>query len=490
MFVPLPHTKLCPGFEPPLARRDFLSRLATGLGGVALASLLARDGAAALTAVPGEAADPPPHHPPRATRVVQIFLQGGLSHVDSFDYKPELAAHHGQSIGGPERPEAFMGKVGRLHQAHWTFRQRGESGLWISDLFPHIAEQADELVVIRSMWSGTGNHTPATYEANSGFRTLGFPAAGAWISYGLGCETDNLPAFVVLPDARSLPTGGANNWTSGFLPARHQGVVINAQGTAIRDLRSASGVSSEVEQDRYQALAALNRRHAEARPEDDALAARIRSYELAARMQLAVPEAVDLAQETAETHAMYGLNQEASAEFGRSLLLARRLQERGVRFIQVWSGAAFGSDVHWDAHESVPNNHGREAARIDRPVAGLLADLRNRGMLDDTLVVFNTEFGRTPYSQAAEDQAGPGRDHNPEGFSIWLAGAGLRRGTSFGSTDEVGWKAADKRVSTADFHATLLHLLGIDHQRLTFYHNGIMRRLTNVGGEVIHDILA
>ena len=485
-----PRRQCCSGFDPVLPRRDLLARLATGLGGIALATLLTREEKAAATPVPGDASDPPPHHPPRATRVVQIFLQGGLSHVDSFDYKPELAARHGQSINSPERPEAFMGKVGRLHQSHWPFKQRGESGLWISDLFPHVAALADELVVIRSMWSGTGNHTPATYEANSGFRTLGFPAAGAWISYGLGCETDNLPAFVVLPDARSWPTGGANNWTSGFLPARHQGVVINAQGTAIRDLKPASGVSAEVERARYEALAALNRHHFEARPEDDELAARIRSYELAAHMQLAVPEAVDLGQETAETHALYGLDREGSAEFGRSLLLARRLLERGVRFIQVWSGAAFGSDVHWDAHESVPNNHAREAGRIDRPVAGLLADLRNRGMLDDTLVVFNTEFGRTPYSQAAEDQAGPGRDHNPEGFSIWLAGAGLRRGMAYGATDEVGWKAAEKRVSTADFHATLLHLLGIDHHRLTFYHNGILRRLTNVGGEVLHEILA
>jgi hypothetical protein len=489
----LKDSRRCSGYDAPVTRRDLLSRFGAGLSGIALASLLGRDAEAAARGtrrVPAEAADPPPHHRPKAKRVVQIFLQGGLSQVDSFDYRPELLQYHGKSMPGEKRPDAFNGKVGLLHRPHWEFKQRGKSGLWISELFPEIAGVADELTLIRSMWSGIGNHTPATYEANSGFRTLGFPSAGAWISYGLGSEVDNLPAFVVLPDSRSWPTGGANNWTSGFLPARHQGVALKASGPAIHDLRPASGVDAKTQAARFEALAELDRRHLALRGEEDALASRMRSYELAAKMQLAVPEATDLTKETPQTQALYGLDKPETADFGRSCLLARRLLERGVRFVQLWSGAAFGSDQHWDAHDDVPGNHGREARKIDLPVAGLLKDLRRRGMLADTLVIFNTEFGRTPYAQSEQDKAGPGRDHNPETFTAWLAGAGLKHGISYGSSDEVGWKAADKPVTVHDFHATILHLLGIDHERLTYYHNGIQRRLTNVHGHVLREILA
>jgi hypothetical protein len=471
-----------------LSRRDLLGQFATGLSGLALATLLSRDASAAP--IPPAAADPPPHHPPKAKRAIQIFLQGGLSQVDSFDYKPELARLHGQSVPGKEKPVAFMGKVGLLHRPHFEFKQRGQSGLWVSDLFPHLAEVADELTVIRSMWSGTGNHTPATYEANCGFRTLGFPAAGTWISYGLGCEVDNLPTFVVLPDSRSLPTGGANNWTSGFLPARHQGVVLNTSGPPVRDLAPASGVDTATQAARFAALAEVNRRHLEQHGGDDALEGRLRSYELAARMQLAIPEVADLARESAATLARYGVEQKECADFARGCLLARRLVERGVRFVQLWSGAAFGQEVHWDAHGSVPDNHRREAAKIDRPVAALLGDLRERGLLDDTLVIFNTEFGRTPYAESAGDQAGAGRDHNADAFSVWLAGAGLKHGIAYGTSDDIGWKAAENPVDVHDFHATILHLLGIDHTRLTYYHNGIQRRLTNVHGHVLYELLA
>jgi Protein of unknown function (DUF1501) len=471
-----------------MSRRDLLGQFATGLGGAALATLLSRPSAA--DSIAGETSDAPPHHPPRARRAIQIFLQGGLSQVDSFDYKPELERLHGKSVPGDEKPQAFMGKVGLLHKAHFVFQQRGESGLWISDLFPRISELADELTVIRSMWSGTGNHTPATYEANSGFRTLGFPSAGAWISYGLGCEVDNLPTFVVLPDTRSLPTGRSNNWTSGFLPARHQGVVLNTSGPPVRNLVPTVPLDRETQAARFAAVAELDRRYLARRGQDDAVESRMRSYELAARMQLAMPEAADLAQETAATLALYGVDGKESADFGRSCLLARRLLERGVRFVQLWSGAAFGSDVHWDAHGNVPTNHRRESAKIDQPVAGLLRDLRQRGLLDDTLVIFNTEFGRTPYAESAGDKAGPGRDHNADVFSVWLAGAGLRHGMAYGTSDEIGWKAAENPVDVHDFHATILHLLGIDHTRLTFYHNGIQRRLTNVHGNVMRAILA
>jgi hypothetical protein len=468
-------------------RRHFLETFSTGLGGIALASLLARDSLA--VPVPGEAADRPPHHPPKARRAIQIFLQGGLSQVDSFDYKPQLEKLHGKSVPGKEKPVAFMGKVGLLHKAHFAFKQRGQSGLWISDLFPHLAEVADELTVIRSMWSGTGNHTPATYEANSGFRTLGFPAAGAWLSYGLGCEVDNLPTFVVLPDMRSWPTGRANNWSSGFLPARHQGVVLNTQGQAVRDLRPSTAIDEATQAARFAAVARLNRRHLSQRGGDDELESRIRSYELAARMQLAIPDATNLSRETAATLAMYGVERKECSDFARACLLARRLVERGVRFVQLWSGAAFGSEVHWDAHGSVPDNHRRESGKIDQPVAALLRDLRQRGMLDDTLVIFNTEFGRTPYAESAGDKAGAGRDHNADAFSVWLAGAGLKPGIAYGSSDDIGWKVADKPVDVHDFHATILHLLGIDHTRLTFYHNGIQRRLTNVHGSVLKELL-
>jgi uncharacterized protein (DUF1501 family) len=301
---------------------------------------------------------------------------------------------------------------------------------------------------------------------------------------------DNLPAFVVLPDSRSLPTGGANNWSSGFLPARHQGVVLNTQGSPVRDLLPATKIDADTQAARFAALEKLNQKHLEVRGEADALESRIRSYELAARMQLAIPEAANLAQETAETLKMYGVDHEDCNDFARSCLLARRLVERGVRFVQLWSGAAFGMDVHWDAHGSVKDNHTRESKEIDQPVAALLRDLRQRGMLEDTLVVFNTEFGRTPYAESAGDKAGPGRDHNADGFSVWLAGAGLKHGIAYGTSDEIGWKAAENPVDVHDFHATILHLLGIDHTRLTYYHNGIQRRLTNVHGHVLTKILA
>lgn len=470
------------------SRRNLLGQFATGLGGVSLAALLLQEGQA--NPVRGEAVDLPPHHSPKAKRAIQIFLQGGLSQVDSFDYKPQLEKLHGKSVPGEQRPQAFMGKVGLLHRPHFAFKQRGESGLWVSDLFPHLAEVADELTVIKSMWAGTGNHTPATYEANSGFRTLGFPAAGSWISYGLGCEVDNLPTFVVLPDTRAWPTGRANNWSSGFLPARHQGVVLNTSGPAVRNLQPATKLDESTQAARFAAIAELNRKHSSERGNDDALESRMRSYELAARMQLAVPQATDLAQETAATQDLYGIDRKECADFARACLLSRRLLERGVRFVQLWSGAAFGTEVHWDAHGSVPNNHRRESDKIDQPVAALLRDLRQRGMLEDTLVIFNTEFGRTPYAESAGDKAGAGRDHNPDTFSVWLAGAGLKHGVAYGTSDDIGWKAAENPTDVHDFHATILHLLGIDHTRLTFYHNGIQRRLTNVHGHVLTKLLS
>ncbi|HEY2156039.1 MAG TPA: DUF1501 domain-containing protein [Isosphaeraceae bacterium] len=471
-------------------RREFFSWARDGLAGAAAAALMLRDGTL-RAAVPGEASPPCPHFPPKATRAIHICLCGAMSHVDTFDYKPELIARHGQSLNSPTKPDVFFGQVGRLRRPDWGFQQRGKSGLWVSDLFPNLAGVADELTVIRSMVADTSNHTPATFQENSGFRLNGFPAMGAWLSYGLGSTSDDLPAFVVIPDARELPAGGAINWSNGFLPARHQGVVIRPRGEPIEDLSPSRPIDPGAESAARELVGSMNRGHLERHPGEDPLVARIRGYELAARMQASVPEVTDLKGETDETRALYGLDGPETTDFGRSCLLARRLLERGVRFVQLLSGGTFGSPRrNWDGHENMKENHGQEALRIDRPVAGLLRDLRRRGMLDDTLVLFTTEFGRTPFAQSAADVVGTGRDHNQYGFSVWLAGAGLKHGMAFGSTDEIGWKASDDVVTWPDFHATVLRLLGIDHQQLTYYHNGIRRRLTNVHGHVVKPILA
>jgi len=476
--------------EERMDRRGLLSWSLCGIGSVAAAHLLMREGVVRADAVPPEAEDAWPHNSARAKRVIHICLFGGLSQVDSFDYKPDLEKHHGKPLGGDERPDVFFGQVGLLRKSDWQFQQRGKSGLWVSELFPHLAKVADELTVINSMFAETSNHTPATFQQNTGFRLNGFPTAGAWLSFGMGSETDELPAYVVIPDTRGLPAGGSINWSNGFLPARHQGVVIRSEGTPIDDLFPSREIPADTELAGRQLLATFNRRHLDQRGHDDTLSARIRSYELAAKMQMAVPQVSDLRMETESTHHLYGLDGEQTADFGRSCLLARRLLENGVRFVQLYSGGAFGRPrTNWDGHEEMIKNHGRESGRVDKPIAGLLHDLRQRGMLDDTLVLFTSEFGRTPFTQSAADVVGAGRDHNQYGFSVWLAGAGLKHGITYGATDEVGWKAVENRVHWHDFHATVLHLLGIDHERLTFYHNGIERRLTNVHGHVIKDIL-
>jgi Protein of unknown function (DUF1501) len=474
-----------------LSRREFFNWAASGLGGAALSSLLLRDGQAAspASATPGMQSLLP-HFPPRARRAIHICLCGGLSHVDSFDYKPKLIAMHGKSLQSDEKPDVFFGRVGLLRAPDWAYKPRGQSGLWISELFPHLAGVADELTVINSMVAESSSHTPATFQENTGFRLNGFPVMGAWISYGLGNMTDNLPTYVVLPDGRGLPAGSTSNWTNGFLPARHQGVPFHPNGDAISNLFPARTISPRVEKESRSLLAGLNRLHLEENGLEDAFAARISSYELAAKMQLAVPEVTSLAGESEALRERYGLNRDETRDFGRSCLLARRLLERGVRYVQLFSGGAFGSPrINWDGHEDMKRNHTREAGRIDQPVATLIRDLRVRGMLDDTLILFTSEFGRTPFTQSDANQVGTGRDHNQTGFSVWLAGAGLRHGLAYGATDDVGFKAVEAPVPWYDFHATVLHLLGLDHERLTFYHNGIRRRLTNVHGQVLRKIL-
>ena len=473
-------------------RRQLFQWGVHGLGATALLQLLLNENSANGFGASVDGEGTRPLVIPKAKRTIQICLVGGLSHLDSFDYKPALEQFHGKTLDSKEPPDIFFGQVGLIRKNDWQFRRRGQSGMWVSDLFPQIAELADELTVINSMVSDSANHTPALFFANSGFQFNGFPSAGSWLSYGLGSINESLPDYVVLPDRRGGPNGGPSNWSNGFLPAQHQGVVFEAGDSPVRDLFPAKSIHETEDADTRQFLDLLNRQHLESTQDEELFAARIRSYELAARMQLSVPEVSQLSDETAQTKQMYGTDRAETQEMATRCLLGRRLLERGVRFVQIFSGGPIAGSPRcsWDAHENVVENHTAEASKIDQPVAALLRDLKQRGMLDDTLVLFTTEFGRTPFAQSAANTVGPGRDHNRYGFSVWMAGAGLKPGTTFGSTDEIGWKSVVDPVTWNDFHATLLHMFGIDHKRLTYYHNGIQRRLTNVHGNVITKILS
>ena len=433
-----------------------------------------------------------PRFEAKASRAIHICLIGGMSHIDSFDYKSELEQFHGKSLQTDEQPDIFFGKVGLLRKPDWNFMPRGDSGLMISDMFPHIAELADDLTILRSMESQSANHTPALFMANSGFEANGFPSMGSWVSYGLGSETESLPAYVVLNDERGAPNTGASTWSSAFLPTNNQGVVLQGGDQPVRDLFPAQPLPTNADRATRAFVNAINRQHMRRTGEDTALVARLKSYELAAKMQLSVPKVTDVTDESAETIDDYGVNEKQTADMGRRCLLGRRLLERGVRFVQLFSGGPIAGNprASWDAHESVKDNHTLEAGRIDKPVAALLKDLKQRGLLQDTLVLFTTEFGRTPFAQSAADKVGPGRDHNRYGFSCWMAGAGLKSGFAFGQTDEIGWKTVERPIPWHDFHATVLHLMGIDHRQLTYYHNGIQRRLTNVHGEIVKEVLA
>ena len=470
-----------------LNRRDLFHWGCNGLGATALFSLLGRDHRLAAEPLPAKANT----HGPKAKRAIHICLLGGMSHLDSFDYKPALEENHGKTLQYDKKPDLFFGKIGLLRKPDFQFKPRGQSGLMISELFPHIAQLADELTILKSMQSNTANHTPALFLENSGFEANGFPSLGSWLSYGLGSETETLPVYVVLSDQRGGPSGGATNWSNAFLPGYSQGVELRGGNQPVRDLFPALELAAGADKATWEFVSAINQDHAARVGEDPVLSARIRSYQLAAQMQLSVPEVSDLSAETQTTHDTYGVNNENTADMGRRCLLARRLVERGVRFVQLYSGGPIsGGRASWDAHENVKQNHTHEAGRIDKPVAALLHDLKQRGLLDDTLVLFTTEFGRTPFTQSAAGVIGEGRDHNRYGFSIWMAGAGLKPGMAFGSTDELGWKTVERPIPWHDFHATVLHLFGINHERLTFYHNGIQRRLTNVHGEVVKEILA
>jgi hypothetical protein len=477
-----------PSFPRPsdrLSRREVLWRFGGGLGGVALAHLLGEQGLLAEVARPRPELNGGLHHRAKVRRIIQLFMNGGASQMDTFDYKPELEKRHGETFDPGTHVEAPTSTPGNLMKSPFPFRQYGQSGRWVSSVFPSVAGHVDDLAFLMALSSKTNVHGPASYMMNTGFLMPGFPCMGAWISYGLGALTDNLPTFVVLPDPRGLPYNAKGNFSSGFLPMAHQGTVINAGSpTPIPDLFPPEGISAESQRDGLALLAGMNRRHAASREGDTRLESRIVSYELAAKMQLSAPEALDLSGESAATRRLYGLDEKETEDYGRRCLIARRLIERGVRFVQVWSGAG-GPTKNWDNHADIPKELATIARSVDRPIAGLLADLKGRGLLDDTLVVWSTEFGRQPFTQGSV-----GRDHNGGTSVAWLAGAGIQGGAAYGESDPWSWRAATGQTYCYDLHATILHLLGIDHTRLTYRHNGIDRRLTDVHGHVVHEILA
>jgi hypothetical protein len=414
-----------------------------------------------------------------------------MSHVDTWDYRPELERHHGTPCDSELGKQTFAGVAGEYAKSFWPFQQHGQCGRWISDLFPKLAKHVDDIAFIYSMQNKSALHGPAMFMMNSGFIRPGFPCMGSWVTYGLGSENENLPAFVVLPDMRGLPPGGVLNWNAGFLPAIHQGTVLEtaASKPPIANLFPAQGREVELERNGLAFLQKLNRQHASTHMGDSTLEARIASYELAARLQLSAPEAVDLSKETDLTTQMYALNDEDIGPFGRQCILARRMVERGVRFVQIFCGAEnTGSKKirpNWDSHEDIVRDHGYWGRILDTGAAALLADLKQSGLLDSTLVICTSEFGRQPFMQGKQR----GRDHNPGAFTSWLAGGGIRGGTSYGSSDAFGFKAEVKPTYSYDLHATALHLLGINHERLSVYHDGIQRRLTDVHGHVLSDII-
>jgi hypothetical protein len=458
-------------------RREFLWHFGGGLGGIALAHLLSAERVAASSLRP------------RAKRVVQLFMSGAASQCDTFDYKPELIKRHGEKFDPGGKVELFQSDPGPVMKSPWTWKQHGQCGKWVSDLVPHLAECVDDIAFMHSMMGKSNVHGPATFMQNTGFVLPGFPHMGAWISYGLGSFNRNLPTFVVLPDVRGFAPNGPANWSAGFLPAVHQGTMIRVgKPNPIYDLfppDTASFITRESERDTQAVLKQLNGVHRSFREGDSRLDARIAAYEMAAKLQLTAPEVLDISGETPATKKLYGLGDEFTQDFGTRCLVARRLLERGVRFVQVWSGADNGHPRrNWDSHEDLARDHFDMAHSMDQPAAALIKDLKARGLLDDTIVLWTTEFGRMPCSQGNK-----GRDHNPFGFTNWLAGGGIKGGVSYGSTDEWSYKAIEHPSYCYDIHATVLHLLGIDHTELTFRHNGADRRLTDVHGEIITPIL-
>jgi len=472
-----------PRFRPPavlLPRRTMLARCGAGCGLLALDRLLADEGAGAAAA---------PHFAPRAKRVIWLFINGGPSQVDTFDHKPELARRDGEALAGFDANTGFFaGSVGGLMKSPFAFRQHGGCGAWVSEIFPHLARHVDRMAFVKSCWTDSNNHAPALLRLNTGSTRVGHPCTGSWVTYGLGNENRDLPGFVVMVDSRGrgLPKGYAQNWSAGFLPAEFQGTGLATAGPPIANLARRPALTDQGQRSQFDLAAKLNGRHRDRAPDDGGLEARIASYELAYRMQMTAPEALDLASETRGTLDLYGVDDPTCGHFGRQCLTARRLVERGVRFVQIYSGGE-ENQQSWDGHSDIRGNHAGFAAETDRPIAALLEDLDRRGLLDDTLVVWGGEFGRLPIAQKGDQ---PGRDHNPHAFTMWLAGGGVKGGVTHGASDEFGFRAVENRVSVNDLHATILHLLGLDHTRLTHRFNGRDFRLTDVSGDVIRAIVA
>jgi hypothetical protein len=430
----------------------------------------------------------PGHHVARAKSVIWLFINGGPSHVDTWDYKPELERRHGQELVGFDQNTGFFrDQVGPIMRSPFRFHQHGQSGKWVSEIFPNMARHVDKMSFIHSCWTDSNNHSPALLKINTGFTRMGFPCVGSWVTYGLGSESQNLPAFVVMYDTlgRGLPKGYAQNWGAGFLPSIFQGTALKPQGAPIDNLYRPADLTAAQQRSQLDLLARLNQRQLAERPGDSELAARIETFELAYRMQLAAPEALDLARETETTRRLYGVDNPRCAHFARQCLIARRLVERGVRFVQIYSGGE-ENERSWDGHTNIQANHSGFAGETDQPIAALLTDLQSRGLFEETLVIWGGEFGRLPLVQ----RGGTGRDHNPHAFTVWLAGGGTRGGVSHGATDEIGHRAVEHRVSVHDLHATILHLLGLDHERLTYRYSGRDFRLTDVEGQVVQEVLA
>ncbi|MFN9371375.1 MAG: DUF1501 domain-containing protein [Planctomycetaceae bacterium] len=479
-----------------LTRREFVWEMGGGFTGTALAALLAQDGfrnsVQGAESAEGQAALNPlasrqPHFPVKAKSVIFLMMNGAPSQVDTFDYKPVLEKFAGQPL--PEGKKFINSggrKIGFLTPSFRPFRPGGQSGLMISDFFPHVREHADHLAIINSCHTDSHAHGSALVAMNTGKTFIGRPSLGSWAVYGLGTENQNLPGYVVILDKRGGPISGQPNWSSGFMSGAFQGTLFRPVGDPVLDLRGPAHLDRTAQRRQLDLLAELNQRHLDERPGGQELAARINSYELAFRMQSEAPEAVDLAQETQATLDAYGVGQSPTDEFGRNCLVARRLVERGVRFVQLYSGGGHLEET-WDAHQSIETNHGQHAGEVDQPIGALLTDLAQRGLLDSTLVVWGGEFGRMPFS---EGKGEPGRNHNPYGFSMWLAGGNVRGGMKYGATDDFGFEAVENRAHLHDIHATILHLLGFDHRRLTYFHQGRQESLTDVGGKVIDAVIA
>ena len=467
-------------------RRQVLQTAGAGFGALALQTLLGGEPASVAASPRNPLAALAPHFAPRAKSVIFLFMYGGPSHVDLFDPKPALAKWHGQPIPVWKKEDAFMGaKTKNVAMASpYSFAKQGQSGIEMAETFPQLARHADDLCVIRSMHAESNNHGPALFQMNSGFIQAGRPSMGSWVTYGLGSESENLPAFVVLLDHQGAPVNGALNWSNGFMPAAYQGVPFRGSGEPIAYLSPPKHITRDRQRARLDLLHQWNSDFAAEHPAETALAARINSYELAFRMQLSASECTDLGREPASLRKLYGLDDKISGHFGRNCLLARRLVERGVRFVQLYSGGNEGPRA-WDAHDDLKKNHDLHCAETDGPIAALLDDLKSSGLLETTLVVWGGEFGRSPVAEN-----GKGRDHHAKGFTMWMAGGGIRGGMVHGATDEFGYEAVENTVSVPDLHATLLHQLGLNHEALTYRHSGRDYRLTDVSGRVVTEVLA